>query len=174
MKFLATIEDISTTFKNEMFITYKISNRNVVNELKQDIDKFKGLNSMTMRNIEDNRSLKQNALLWKVIAEINFKMNGSRKGVDDEKIYKEALVESGACVEYFTGTPIELLNETNKKTIRHAEMIDKFENDIYSWRIYPGSSNFTKKEMGILIDYVLDMAANLEIDIFYWRDQFYG
>ena len=89
MKFLATIEDISTTFKNEMFITYKISNRNVVNELKQDIDKFKGLNSMTMRNIEDNRSLKQNALLWKLIAEINFKMNGSRKGVDDEKSTKK-------------------------------------------------------------------------------------
>lgn len=173
MKFLAEVEHIITTFDNKMHLTLEIGNRGVVEKLKDNLKKG-NIYFNNMRDIEDNRSLKQNRLLWKLIREINECMNGSTRAADDEQIYVDALVESGACVEYLTGTIQDLVDETRNKSIRKVEMIEDFKNGSYTWRIYPGSSGFTKKEMGILIDYVLDMAANLEIDIFYWRDQFYG
>ena len=173
MKYLAKIEHIITTYDNKMHLTLEIGNRAIVEKLKEEIKKG-SIYFNNMRDIEDNRSLKQNNLLWLLIGEINENMNGSTKAVDDEQIYVNALVESGACVDILTGTIQDLVDETRDKSIRKVEMIEDFKDNKATWRIYPGSSGFTKKEMGILIDYVLDIAANLEIDIFHWREQFYG
>lgn len=173
MKFLAKVEHVITTYDNKMHLTLEIGNRAMVEKLKAILKKD-SIYSNNMRDIDDDRSLKQNRLLWKLIREINESMNGSTKAVDDEQIYVNALVDSGACVDTLTGTIQDLVDETRDKSIRKVDMIEIHGNDKYTWRIYPGSSNFTKKEMGILIDHVLDIAANLEIDIFYWRDQFYG
>ena len=174
MDFLAELKDATTTFQNEMYLTFEVGNREKVEELKKEFDKENKLYSVTIRDIDSNRTRKQNSLLWRLIGAINFKSNGSRKAEDDESIYIQALIDSGACVERFEGTPIDLMNETNKRTIRHAVLVDEYDDHQYVWTIYPGSSNFNKKQMGTLIDHVLDIAAMLQIDVFYWEKQFYG
>lgn len=173
MKFLAEIEHTTVTYRNEMLLTLKIGNRAIVEKLKNTFKKG-DIYSNNMRDIDSDRSLKQNRLLWKLIGEINEAMNASTKAVDDEEIYVNALIDSGACVETLQGTIQDLVDETRNKSIRKVEMIEDFRNGKARWRIYPGSSGFTKKEMGVLIDHVLDIAAQLELDIFYWRNRFYG
>ena len=116
--------------------------------------------------VKSQRSLEQNNLMWAIIHEIAVARGGERAGNDDWDIYLEALERAGAKYEYIAVLP--QAENLLKNTYRAVKKTGSFEHNkriFNSYKVYYGSSKMDTKEMTLLLETVLDMAAAEGIEI---------
>ena len=108
---------------------------------------------------KDQRSLRQNRLLWKLIHRI-----AKATGHDDMDIYCTALERADALSDYvITATDME---DSLRKQFRGVRFIRKQEvnnKECNVYKVYLGSSKMNKKEMGELLDIVYQICSELRI-----------
>lgn len=124
--------------------------------------------SVEIKKARNKRSNEQNRLMWALLSEIDRKINGERSN-DSWQIYLNALLRAGTKCEYIVAK-IEA-EEALKHTFRALEWVRDSEQEGYAvYRVYLGSSTFNTKEMTVLIETILDMAAICGIDTVYWKE----
>lgn len=167
MKIIGTLRDKFRT-TNGGVVTFDISNFRHVEELNNlEADK---LYSIEIKEAKSKRSLQQNAYLWALLSEIDRAVNGERSN-DEWSIYIDALERAGAKCEYIGALPeTEQLLKENFRAIKFIKKIDLNGVDGNMYKVFIGSSKMDSKEMGVLIDAVLDMAEEIGIEISYWNE----
>lgn len=131
--------------------------KDIIPELmKLDMEKFY---VCELKEPKDQRSLRQNRLLWKLIHRI-----AKETGHDDMDIYCTALERADALSDYvITATDME---EPLRKQFRGVRFIRKQEvngKECNIYKVYLGSSKMNKKEMGELLDIVYQICSELKI-----------
>lgn len=143
-------------------ITFKIHNY-------RDKESAKELEKETIYKIgltpaKAKRTLEQNALMWELIHEINI-ARGTERANDDWDIYIEALIRAGAKSEYIASLPEA--EGLLRKQFRAIKKMNSFEHNgktFNSYRVFIGSSQMDTKEMGKLLETVLDMASEVGVE----------
>ena len=165
MKVIATKERLFTDKAGNGVLQLKIPNlrhQKMLEGLEGD------LLSVELKKAKNLRSIEQNKLMWALLSDIDKKMNGERSN-DSWSIYLEALRRAGAKCEYIVAS-IEA-EDRLKKSVRALEFVRMAEQEGYAvYRVYLGSSTFNTKEMTVLIETILDMAAICGIDTVYWKE----
>lgn len=142
-------------------VTFKISNyrdKEVIKELQKDVPYRISCNAA-----KSKRTIEQNKLLWSLIHEINV-ARGTERATDDWNIYIEALERAGAKYEYLAILPEA--EELLKDQFRAIKLMNSFEHNgrtFNSYKVFYGSSKMNKEEMKLLLETVLDMAAEMDI-----------
>lgn len=147
-------------------ITFTVKGMYSINQLSELV---KGtLYRARLTEVKSKRSIKQNSLLWELIHEISIKRNGEQATSDDDwDVYLEALEKANAKFEYIAIKPdaVPLL----KEHFRAVKELNRFTTEkgveMVQCRVYYGSSKMDIKEMGKLLDTVLDIASEYEIYI---------
>lgn len=167
MKIIGTLRDTFRTNDGGV-LTLNIPNYRHIEMLKElQADK---LYSIEIKEAKSKRSLQQNAYLWALLSEIDKTVNGERSN-DEWSIYIEALERAGAKCEYIGALPeTEALLKENFRAIKKIKEIDLNGKLGYMFKVFIGSSKMDTKEMGTLIDTVLDMAEEIGIDTDYWSE----
>lgn len=136
-------------------------NQQLVKELEKEKEYLIEFNIL-----KSKRSIEQNKMLWKLIHDISQCVNSERANDDDDwNIYLQALEKAGAKYEYIAVLP--KAEKILKQQFRAVKLMNSFEHNgriFNSYKVYYGSSKMTTKEMTLLIDTVLDMAAECGID----------
>lgn len=144
-------------------ITFSVNNyrdKQLVKELEKD--NVYRLNATIARS---KRTIEQNKLLWELIHEINV-ARGTERATDDWQIYIEALERAGAKYEYIAVLPsAENLLREQFRAIKQMNSFEYNGKTFNSYKVFYGSSKMDKKEMGLLLDTVMDMAAELGIEL---------
>lgn len=122
---------------------------------------------ITIKEPKSKRSLEQNRLLWKLIH-----LLAKETQQDDMDVYCGALERADAKSDYII-TQTEMADALRKtfrgvKFIRIQEVNGK---DRYIYKVYLGSSKMNTKEMGELLDIVIQLCAEHGVDI---REEYYG
>ena len=124
--------------------------------MKLDMDKYYICEIKTPKN---DRTLRQNKLLWKLIHAIAKKQNQ-----DDMEVYCAALERADALSDYIiTATEME---DALRKTFRGVRFIRKQivnDKECNIYKVYLGSSKMNKKEMMELLDIVIQICSELGI-----------
>lgn len=108
-----------------------------------------------------NRSLSQNALMWKLINEISKKINGNTK--DSKDIYTQILQMAG--VKY---TFVEI--DGNVPTKDFENMIEGYVKELTTYgtkktlQVFAGTSKMDTKEMSKVIETTIEMAEHYGIN----------
>ena len=136
-------------------------NQQLVKELEKEKEYLIEFNIL-----KSKRSIEQNKMLWKLIHDISQCINGERANDEDDwNIYLQALEKAGAKYEYIAVLP--KAEKILKQQFRAVKLMNSFEHNgrtFNSYKVYYGSSKMNTKEMTLLIDTVLDMAAECGID----------
>lgn len=136
-------------------------NQEIIKELEKDINY-----RIQFNVIKSSRSLEQNSFLWATIHEIAIARGGSRAGNDDWDIYLEALERAGAKYEYIAVLPqAEKLLKDQFRAIKKTNSFVMNGKEFSSYKVYYGSSKMDTKEMSLLLETVLDMAAECGLNI---------
>ena len=142
-------------------VTFKISNyrdKEIIKELQKDVPYRIGCDV-----IKSKRSIEQNKLLWSLIHEINV-ARGTERATDDWDIYIEALERAGAKYEYMAVLPeAEGLLKENFRAVQYMNSFEHKGRTFNSYKVFYGSSKMNTKEMTMLLETVLDMAAEMDI-----------
>ena len=103
--------------------------------------------------------------MWEIVHEINV-ARGTERATDDWDVYLEALERAGAKYEYIAVLPsAENLLKDQFRAIKQMNSFEYNGKTFNSYKVFYGSSKMDKKEMGMLLDTVLDMAAELGIEL---------
>lgn len=122
--------------------------------------------------LRERRSERQNRYMWALIREIDLEMNGG-KSAGDWGVYCEALRRANVAYERMSA-PIAA-GEILKRVFRAVEIESiNDEQGTAVYKCYLGSSEMNTQEMSILIDTLLDMAAEVGIESAYWRSLLKG
>lgn len=116
---------------------------------------------VALTEVGNKRTLNQNALMWALIHEISVKLAQS-----DEDTYINALELAEAKFEYVACLPEAEHILTNN--YRAVKLMNSFEHNgrtFNQYRVYDGSSKMNTKEMGKLLDTVIQMAVELDIPV---------
>ena len=147
------------------FLVKNFRNQELVKELEKDKDYRIELNV-----VKSKRSIEQNNLMWKLIHDISIAVNGTlANDSDDWEIYIQALERAGAKYEYVACLPEG--EHLLKGTCRAIKLMNTFEHNgrtFNSYKVYYGSSKMNTQEMNLLINTVMDMAAEVGIDTTYY------
>lgn len=138
------------------FLVKGYANKLAVSELKKDLDY-----RIQLAEISSKRSNEQNKLLWLLLHEISEKLHQS-----DEDTYINALELAEAKFEYVACLPEAEHILTNN--YRAVKLMNSFEHNgrtFNQYRVYDGSSKMNTKEMGKLLDTVIQMAVELDIPV---------
>lgn len=139
--------------------------RTLVVETPYGVNVEDGKYSIEITDYKKNRSLNQNALLWKIINAISKKENGSYAGAED--IYLNLLEMAGAKCEYLlvSNEAVEGL----KSLYRDIRVVkeDKGKSIV---KAYYGSSKMNTQEMSELIKVAEDYAIEVGLDISQFGD----
>ena len=114
------------------------------------------------------RTLQQNALMWKIISDIDEGVNGIPTEDGRREIYTMGIEQLG--VEYEDFLILSHAVDFFKKNFRRCRIIDYIDDRVLL-RCFTGSSKFNKKQMGELIDWFIRFAARLEIPILDYQDE---
>ena len=161
MNFTANYVKKVTNEDGNTEITFVINNY-------RDKELVKGLEKDTLYRINCNvvkskRTIEQNRLMWAVIHEINT-ARGTERATDDWDIYIEALERAGAKYEYMAVLPeAEGLLKENFRAVQKMNSFEHNERIFNSYKVFYGSSKMDKAEMKLLLETVLDMAAEMDI-----------
>lgn len=126
--------------------------------------------TVSISKYRSNRSIEQNKLMWKLISEIDKKINGGRPN-DPIDVYIQCLERANAkyCFLLCIDDGLEIL----KKEFRAIRVVGE-QNingiEMLNVQCFLGSSKMNTKEMANLIDCVLDYASELEIHTKYWEE----
>lgn len=119
----------------------------------------------------ENRTNRQNRYLWELLTLCVEKSTGRKNKDDIDKLYINMLEYTGAKKDRLIIIPEAL--ERLKQEIRLCVPIRSFKEhnkDFMEVEVIYGSSKLNTKEMGLLIDNILDYASNLDIDTNYWSE----
>lgn len=112
-----------------------------------------------------HRTLDQNALMWALLTEYAYGLNGGRKGgITEEELYYKALEKYGIATFLFVR---EDAVEQLKLSYKFVQVIDKgqIKGKTYAYcKCTIGSSVYSTKQMADLIDGILDDMADAEIN----------
>lgn len=163
MNFTANYVKKVTNEDGNTEITFVINNyrdREIIKGLEKD-----ALYRISCNVAKSKRTIEQNKLMWALIHEINV-ARGTERSTDDWDIYIEALERAGAKYEYIAGLPGT--EELLKEQFRAIKKMNSFEHNgrtFDSYKVFYGSSKMDTKEMTMLLETVLDMAAELDIKL---------
>ena len=126
---------------------------------------------ITIEKVSRKRSANQNALLWKMVGEIDKEINGRRTDEDDMEIYCQIL-EMASVKSYVIVCSIAAVDFV-KKQFRAVRMLgrDGFAIDL---EVYPGTSDMNSKEMAAVIEQAMRYAEEVGINTDIYREEFYG
>jgi hypothetical protein len=128
---------------------------------------------ITIKEHKENRSVRQNSMLWAIIEKISLEINGSKRDEDIWKVYVDLLHRANIKYEILAGEEkvLPILQE-------HFRYVEKLNNSmvtergktLYAFKCYIGSSKFDTKEMMEMIQASLDYAtligiSDLELDL---------
>ena len=142
-----------------------------------DIEIAKGLEKnmlyrLKTSEVRSQRTIRQNKLLWTVIHEIALVDNCGRATSDsDFDVYIEALERASAKFEFIAIKPeaIPLLKEHFRAVKELNRFVTEKGVEMAQCKVFYGSSKMDIKEMALLLDTVLDMAAERDIPILEYR-----
>ncbi len=117
--------------------------------------------TVEFKEYKSNRSLNQNALLWKIISEIDITENGRPSEQGELDIYANLIKMARISTATFTTLPEAYEEVKRRKLFRHTEVLS--DGHTVTWRGYYGSSTFDTAEMNLLIETAKDYAAKLNI-----------
>ena len=161
MNFTANYVKKVTNEDGNTEITFVINNyrdKELVKELEKDV-----LYRINCNVVKSKRTIEQNKLMWALIHEINV-ARGTERATDDWNIYTEALERAGAKYEYIAVLPEA--EELLKQQFRAIKLMNSFEHNgrtFNSYKVFYGSSKMNTKEMTLLLETVMDMAAEMDI-----------
>jgi hypothetical protein len=126
---------------------------------------------LNIAEFKGKRSLRQNAYMWALLGEIAEKMNYDN---DSMGIYIQLLEQYS--FKYDVKSCLVGDKEILQKSYRAIKLIqnatlykeDGEQIEFEFYKCFIGSSKFTKEEMIVLIDGVLDLAVKCGIDTEYW------
>lgn len=148
----------------EAVITFRISNLRHAT-IAEGIEKDKLL-ALDINPVKSKRSAEQNKYMWALLHDIDIAMNGENSNAEWD-IYCDALEKAGAKFEYMQ-CRIEA-EEMLKHYFRAVRYVAPADEGFGIYKCYWGSSKMDTKEMGKLIDTVLDMASEVGIETSYWE-----
>lgn len=127
---------------------------------------------ITLTEIKTKRTIQQNALFWELIHEISIAENGEKATSEsDWEIYLQVLEQAQARFEVIAirKEAISML----KQSFRAIKVLDEFVSpngwNMVQVKVYPGSSKLDVKEMGKLLDCVIDRASQNGIELTYYE-----
>lgn len=169
MKCVGKLENINRDMQGNYLVTFKTNSSRAIEQLS-DISTNDYLD-IEVDEVKTTRTMQQNKYMWALIHEIDKAINGYRAN-NPMQIYIQALIETGAKYEYIVcqdKAKVGLLRE-----FRAVELIKPYDKSKGTnvYRVFYGSSTFDTKEMGDLIDYLIDKAISLGLDGQYWKGIF--
>lgn len=175
MRILADCVGVLTTKNGSACLGFIL---NTPNAVEQANEIPKGICEVEVNRVRRDRTVNQNAMLWKLIGDISIAEYGKRTAETDMTIYRHILKNAGAKVEVLI-IRTDALPEFFKRTgdLFRAYVIGQQLNakngeqmtQIYA---YYGTSTMDTTEMGRVIDETLAYAAEMGLDAEYWRSQF--
>ena len=169
MKIIGYFKDLLTNSEGNSIVSFLINNYQY-NHLLKTLDPNKTY-SIEIRERKPKRSLDQNRLMWKLISEIDLKMNGRKSDSGAWDIYLTALERANIKSEYIACLP--KAEQAIKEQFRAVKLSHtmEFKGVIYNvYKCYIGSSKMDTKEFSDLIETVLDMAQEVDIPTAYWNE----
>ncbi|RHN01503.1 hypothetical protein [Dielma fastidiosa] len=167
MKFIGTYKRKVTDEDGNLEITFALSGydyKQQCNELEKDT-KYK----LEIGKFKEKRSLNQNAYFWKLVDEIDIKINGHRK--DKDNLYIQLLEMADIKSTYLQVLEEALEIVTNNfrtyKIIEHRTVNGK---DTVMIKVWDGQSKFNTAEMAALIDVTLDYAEQVGVPTAFYRE----
>lgn len=163
------VADYARKLKNDdgdleiTFIVKGWNYKNFCNDLEKDTY------TLEIKKVKSKRSVNQNKTFWKLVNEIDEKINGHKKNNID--LYVQ-LLEMAEC-KYEDIMIIERAIPMLKEQFRACKVMGKVSttNGVMSRvRCFYGSSNFDTKEMYNLIQVTLDYASEVGLDTEFYRD----
>lgn len=116
--------------------------------------------NLDIKPYRSSRSLNQNSLLWGLIQQLS-----DETGNDPMDIYVSALENSNAKYEYIAALP--QAEDSLKKVFRAVKPCGTFTSPknvgMVTYKCWIGSSKYDAAEMTTLIDYVMQVASELNI-----------
>jgi len=165
-KIIASFERRTLTEDGDMEITFKV-NKYSYNWILACRELETKPYTVEISKPQSKRSLKQNALLWKIVHDIAESEDGHL--ANDEDTYCALLELANA--KYEDLVALEKAEETFRKTegIRAVKILRcAKEEGFLIYRLYLGSSTFNTKEMTKLIEVALDYASQIGLDTAYY------
>ena len=166
MKALGVFKRKSINEDGDTEITFSISN--YYSQKECDLLENNTTYSIDIEKKKENKTLQQNRYFWKLCSLIAEKMNND---TDVMNIYCNALKKASVKFDYIMALPET--ESTLKKYYRVVELVDTREYNgktMNVYQLFEGSSKFNKEEESKIIDYVLDLASQLDINVDYWSE----
>lgn len=170
MKAIVKYKDLLLDSEGNGVVSLVVNNYKQIQEMKQ-LEPTKTY-AVEIKEVKSKRSLEQNRLLWKLLSEIDEKINGGRsENIMD--IYVAALEKANAKYEYIGALPqAEEMLKMNFRAIKFIKEIDLNGVKGNMYKCFIGSSKMDSKEMTLLIETAMDMAMQVGIDIDWYKEQF--
>ena len=147
----------------------KINNYELLVKLDTPLDFKDGRYKVTIEEVKERRTARQNRYMWALIGEISKAQNNDLSDV--EKIYIDCLSKAGAKYEVFFLKHDAL--ESFKKKWRDVKVYKQCViNGILMDEVFAfyGTSEFNSSEMAAMIDEVLKLAESVGVrDMSYWE-----
>lgn len=123
--------------------------------------------SIEIDEVKNKRSAEQNRYMWALLHDIDEAINGA--GASGEwDLYCDCLERAGAKFEYvMCRTEAEKMLKTYFRAVKYAMPAET--DGMAYYKCFYGSSKMNSKEMTVLIDRILDLAAEAGIETSYWR-----
>jgi len=167
MKYNLKIERMSRTLTGDLEITFVCKNfhqQESLMTLNKEAWYLADLNE-----VKSKRSLEQNRLLWALIKDIVVAESGRTTEELELEIYCKALEQVGAKVDYILALP-ETINEIKEikgvRVVLDMKQTRKVGNkELHIYKLVYGSSRFNIKEMTELLEWLIDYATQLGVDV---------
>ena len=123
---------------------------------------------------KDKRTLEQNKYIWVILDLIDKKINGYQS--DIWNLYKQLVKQARIKIEYFE--TLEDAKPYLEETFRVVEEVERRTSakgkETVLYACYPGTSQFSKKEMANFIEVLLGRAYNEGLDVMQYEDLLKG
>lgn len=165
MKLIGKYESEYFDRSGNIVISFKVDNPMYFAQI-EGIEKDNPL-SIEVKKIKSNRTLEQNRYMWALLREISVKIGNES---DEWFYYILALEKTGSKHEYIVC--LEEAEEDLKRAFRAVKYVKPFDEEKKTavYKCFYGSSKMNTKEMGLLIDTILDMAAEAGVGTEYWAE----
>lgn len=168
MRLKGKLSDVVKNSKGDVIVSFAIENyttRDVLDNLKEQ-----ETYSIEIKQWKDKRTLDQNSLLWKLISEIDKKINGIATPDSEMSIYISALLKAGA--KYTTMVVDKKAEMMLREKFRAVQFLHNFAKDenYGVYRVYYGSSKMTKEEFALLMDAIKQIGYECGVEMKYWED----
>ncbi len=165
MKIVAKIKPTSQETKYEI----EVDAYGAIKQLQNiEEDKFY---SVEIKKLASKRSLEQNKFFWALLKDIVLTQND---GIPESEwnTYINLLKESNIRYEILIILPEAeyMLDKFRAKEFMQNIIVSGVE--MHMWKCFIGQSEMNTKEMKLLIDRALDLAANVGCDMSYWDKVF--